>query len=356
MILHKSMCLTLAFGLLAVSTADAAQKTLRTIKGGKGTSIEPTDIDSLDDQVHNGSPNSGLNTGGAGISIGKKDKAPKPNPKSGGASGGCTQPKAPSPVSGTLMGEKNLSPAYFTDVAFNQGKAWLVFQRGGEILLYSASPHLKDFALYKRFPMEHHAYPRISSACGALWMVYFDETRGEARLWRSDTNSIETLGKCSGATFPVAINKQYVAWVEPGAGRPVKRRSLLGGTAAPAGTTETSGLSRISDDGKVIGAEQDRRAVTWGNVAAYAGKLTVAEDKDDHGVVVQLGSTRATFWDGELTHQPRAAADGAGLYAVTAWPGVKFAVFNEAGLLMTAKALDAVSRSGMNRPAAPKIK
>lgn len=262
-----------------------------------------------------------------------RDTDPTANPRSQG--GVCVNtPDPPAPATpGKLMVLKDLGAGTFPDVAFYKRKLWIAVRRGNEIDLYNSQPDLSGLTLYKKFPLLAGAggFPRLTVACGALWLAFRDGEPAEAiKLWRSDTGQIQDLGPGWG-NHPVALGSGMVAW--NASDRFVYRRPLQGGGKVKVREAMPTGVSRILPNGAVRWWDEDRTAVPWGLAAWYARDLVVAEDFHDNGVWVSIaGAKPFRLWEGSRAFIPHAAADGAGRYAVAVWqPTARVAVFNKEG-------------------------
>jgi len=277
----------------------------------------------------------GQSMGGAGIGVGSADKAPASGASSGGSGACVDKPENPAPPGGALFAGKTIEAgATFPDVAFHQGKIWLIYRAGESIKLMSGKPDLSDLALVKTFPLLKGAggFPRLTVACGTLWAAWRDGEPEEAiKLWRADTEKIENLGPGWG-NHPVTLGNGMVAW--NGLDRGVYRRGLAGGTKTRVRDAMPTGLSRILPGGAVKWWDEDRLAVPWGVGAWFAGDLISAEDFHDNGTWAKVGSKAPVhLWAGARAFTAKAAADGAGRYAVAVWqPSVRIMVFSAAGL------------------------
>ena len=287
----------------------------------------------------------GISTTAGGLSTGAADKAPTANPTGGGSGGACSsQPErasAPAP-SAPFIATKDFGRDVFPDVEFFDGKLYAAMRGAGVINLYESNPDLSGLKLKKEFKLLPGAggFPRLGKACGTLWMAYRDGEPAEAgKLWRLDTGAIEDLGPIWGNN-PVAVENGMVAWQSTDGS--VYTRALQGGAKKNAGKGLPTGISRIKPDGTVRFWDEDRLAVPWGIGAWFAGDLIVAEDFHDSGVWVSIaGSKPAQLWKGTTAFMPRAATNGAGLYAVGVWqPTARVAVFNAAGVGMNSAAAD----------------
>lgn len=286
----------------------------------------------------------GLSLGGAGIGVGAADTAPTAG-KSSASQGACEdKPESPAPPAAALFAAKTLEVGTFPDVAFHQGKLWLIYRVGETIKLMSGKPDLSDLKLVKSFTLLKGAggFPRLTVACGTLWAAWRDGEPEEAiKLWRMDTGAIENLGPGYG-NHPVTLGQGMVAWQNLELA--VYRRALAGGSKVRVRDSAPTGLSRILPGGKVNWWEDDRLAVPWGIGAWYAGDLISAEDFNDNGAYVKLpGKPPVHIWDGARAFTVKNAADGAGRYAVVAWqPTVRVLVFTAAGLGSAAAAQDPI--------------
>ena len=237
-------------------------------------------------------------------------------------------------ISWQIVGQTDLGNAgVFPDsVWFNDELYVTVDKRAnGKIDIYKASnPDLSDLTIWKTIPIGANGgpFPRLTVYNNVLWMAYKSgDPNHEARLWRSDTEAIESFG-ASGGNDPVAAENGYVAWQDNSFN--IYRRRLNGGPTENVRYGAPTGISRILNDGRITTIDEDRLAVPGYTRPWWAGDLVVVEGKDT-GAAGFFGnnynSPAFTLWGGQTAHTPHAAANGRGLYAVATWnPTVRIVV------------------------------
>jgi hypothetical protein len=239
-----------------------------------------------------------------------------------------TQPTTPGGSYIRNRAQINLGPGVFPDVAWKDGRLWIaVKELTNRVILYSASPDLKDLKTERIFSFSNpdNSFPRLSVQGNVLWLAYRDGL--DLRLWRSDADSEENLGRAYG-NDPVALGNGYVAWQK--SNFQVVRRNLSGGETVDVKEGRPTGVSRVLPDGAVKLIDEDRLAFAGYTRPWWAGDLVVAEGLET-GLIVRLygnPDSDMTLFDSEESFTPHAATDGAGLYAVATWgkPGVRIAV------------------------------
>ena len=230
---------------------------------------------------------------------------------------------------------KDLGPGTFPDIAWFRGRIWLMYQPAlADVRLYSFAPDLTDQRLEKIFPLSpgSQSFPRLIVFNNILWAAYRDggNTNYDLRLWRSDSDTEESLGFDQG-NFPHALGAGYIFWQEDLAYNLVKR-GLASGTKQTIGTGQSSGLAQVDPDGNIKFTTQILTEVSWGYNVWYAGPLAVVEElSQDNGLVGHFNDDPATefrLWTGEVAHNHHAVFDGNNYYAVTTWnPTVRIATF-----------------------------
>ena len=246
----------------------------------------------------------------------------------------------PAPVGTKYLDLGNVG--VFPDVTWYQGRLWLAYRGTNTIEVYSFDTNLQGKKTEKIFNLNPGAggFPRMTTSNNTLWVAFRDgEASGEdIKLWRKDTDTTESLGPAWGNN-PVALGFGYIAWQNwDGATSKIYRRVLTGGTNTLVGNSLPTGISRVLSSGNVVTADTDRTAASWGLDAWFAGDMTVAVDitpHDDNGIAGRFSSSAASefnLWANQRSHNPHAATDGNGNYAVAVWnPNIRVAVFTKAG-------------------------
>ncbi len=228
----------------------------------------------------------------------------------------------------------------FPDVIWYQNRVWVAYRGFGTIELYSFNSSLQDKRTEKIYNLNTGAggFPRLTVSDNTLWMAFRDgEASGEdIKLWRLDTDAIESLGPGWG-NDPVALGRGYIAWQSCTTGRcNVYTRLLTGGARTYVRSALPTGISRVFSQNSVVMWDTDRTALSWGLDAWFAGNLAVAVDvtpNDDNGIAARFSNDPASefnIWPNQMAHNPHAATDGNGNYAVVVWqPTIRVVVFHK---------------------------
>ncbi len=227
-----------------------------------------------------------------------------------------------------LVATKSIGGGVFPDVALYNDKAWVAVVQGRALNLYSGSVDLSDLKIQKSVNISGgNVFPRLTVYKNTLWLAYKDGTDNKIKLWRSDTDSIESIGLGYG-NDPVTLGNGYMAWQSTPT-YDIKIREIDSGSVGNGGEGKPTGLSRITETGLVITVDDDRNIVSYGTRPSFAGALAIVEGKNLGAPVgyPYADTPLYTAFEGQIANTPRLASDGQGNYAVVTWGGSPSAFF-----------------------------
>lgn len=250
----------------------------------------------------------------------------------------------------------------FPSVALSGGLGTLAVREGsprdpGWLAVY-LFPYAKpdQWTRFARFPLPAGSpcFPNLYILDGLTWLAYHD---GERQRLHNLTTARDVL-VVPGLSNPSAFGAGAFAWTEPGQPYQVNRLNLRSGEVDQPRLGAPTGLSRILDDGSIVTIDEDRHALPWATIPAFAGPLAVGEGPDG-GVVWRFQPPTShllpptsdppitgVLYAGLTSFTPKCAADGNILAITTAGPDVRL-------FCGTLDALIAASQAPAQPPAPP---
>ena len=225
------------------------------------------------------------------------------------------------------MNSRTIGAGVFPDVAGGRGLFWLIARRGdprtaGDVSLYlweaDRVDQIRELARIA-VPAGSPAFPRVCLFRDELWFAYHD-----GHFWilrNASTSETISLAPCQN-NDPICFGSGYVAWQGAQAdGWPITRMDLRSRERIAAGNGQGTGLSRVTEDGRVVLVDADREAVPGGTRPAWAGDLVVIEKHGNRGALARLKDAREAFlWPDVQIITPRCAYEPSlDLYAVVGW-------------------------------------
>lgn len=217
----------------------------------------------------------------------------------------------------------------FPDVIFSGGWFYVGEQEkrdaGNALVIKRWKPGkletFQEFSVTPLLASNQQAYPKLDRFQSDLALRVAYALGDEGRLKNITDGTAVSLGQVRG-TSPFAFGGGgYLEYRRTNHLTIV--RNVLTGKEAPAPANwqkhASTGLSKVLPTRQPVYMDETFHAVPWGTYAVTVGDLTVAEGKDNNGVIARFASkpgSQLRLWPTQAAFKPRVATNGKGTYAV----------------------------------------